>query len=103
MNYLLPVLAAVSFVVSSSLSAQTQSDSSPRGLPEAFQQVIARGAIASVDAPEFVAASEAEIADDAWVLGVVIDGQARAYSLNLLNQHEIVNDRINDKSFAAVW
>ena len=52
---------------------------------------------------EFVTADEAEIADDAWILGVVIDGQARAYSLNLLNRHEVVNDRINGKAFAAVW
>ena len=34
---------------------------------------------------------------------ILIDGQARAYSLNLLNRHEIVNDRIGDKTFAAVW
>jgi len=34
---------------------------------------------------------------------VEIDGQARAYSLNLLNRHEVVNDQIGGKSFAAVW
>ncbi len=72
-------------------------------LPPEFQQIIPRGRIASVDAPEFVAAGEAEIPDDAWVLGVEIDGHARAYSLNLLNHHEIVNDRIGEQSFAAVW
>jgi hypothetical protein len=41
--------------------------------------------------------------DDAWILGVEIDGEARAYSLNLLNSHEVVNDRIGERSFAAVW
>jgi hypothetical protein len=40
---------------------------------------------------------------DSYVLGVVMDGKARAYSLNLLNSHEIVNDQIGDKAFAAVW
>ncbi len=75
----------------------------PAGLPPEFQQIIPRGRIASVDAPRFVAAGEAEIPDDAWVLGVEIGGQAKAYSLNLLNQHEIVNDSIGEQSFAAVW
>jgi carotenoid cleavage dioxygenase-like enzyme len=72
-------------------------------LPEGVEQILERGKIAAIFDPEFVAADEAEIADDAWVLGVVIDGQARAYSLNLLNRHEVVNDRIGEKSFAAVW
>ena len=75
----------------------------PADLPPEFQQIIPRGRIASVDAPEFVAAGEAEIPDDAWVLGVEIGGQAKAYSLNLLNHHEIVNDSIGEQSFAAVW
>lgn len=53
--------------------------------------------------PEFVSAGEAEIPDDAWVLGVEIDGEARAYGLDLLNRHEVVNDRVGEKDFAAVW
>jgi hypothetical protein len=72
-------------------------------LPEGVEQILPRGKIAAVFAPQFVTADEAEIADEAWVLGVEIDGQARAYSLNLLNRHEVVNDRIGEKSFAAVW
>ncbi len=72
-------------------------------LPPGVQQLLPRGAIAAITNPVFVTAEEAEITDDAWVLGVVIDGQARAYSLNLLNRHEVVNDRIGNLSFAAVW
>ena len=72
-------------------------------LPEGVEQIIPRGAIPAVFEPQFVSGAEAEIPPDAWVLGVVVDGQARAYSLNLLNRHEIVNDRIGEKSFAAVW
>ncbi len=48
-------------------------------------------------------AKDADISDNSWVLGIVINGQARAYSLNLLNQHEIVNDVIDTTAFAAVW
>ena len=72
-------------------------------LPEGVEQILERGKIAAIFNPEFVSAGEAEIADDAWVLGVEIDGQARAYSLNLLNRHEVVNDKIGEHSFAAVW
>ena len=72
-------------------------------LPDAFEQIIPRGRIASIDAPRFVKAAEAEIPDDAWVLGVASRGEAKAYSLNLLNHHEIVNDRIGDLPVAAVW
>ena len=103
MSYSSPLIATVIAMSLGWVSPQSRSDAVSRDLPKAFQQVISRGAIASVDAPEFVTAHEADIPDDAWVLGVEIDGQARAYSLNLLNRHEIVNDRINDKSFAAVW
>jgi hypothetical protein len=62
-----------------------------------------RGRIASVDDPRFVTAAEAKIPAEAWVLGVVIEGQTRAYSLNLLNRHEVINDRIADQPIAAVW
>ena len=72
-------------------------------LPEGVEQILERGKIAAISNPQFVMADKAEIADDAWVLGVEIDGQARAYSLNLLNRHEVVNDQIGEKSFAAVW
>ncbi len=89
-------------LLASATAAQAASDP-PSDLPSEFQQIIPRGRIASVDEPEFVSAGKAEIPDDAWVLGVEIDGEAKAYSLNLLNQHEIVNDRIGETAFAAVW
>ena len=74
-----------------------------QNLSDGYVQILQRGAIEAIDEPEFVPADEAEIADDAWVLGLVIDGEARAYSLNLLNAYEIVNDRIGDTKFVAAW
>jgi len=68
-----------------------------------FQQLIPRGNIPAVVNPTYHLAGEAEIGDDTWVLGIVLNGQARAYSLNLLNNHEIVNDVIDTTAFAAVW
>ena len=75
----------------------------PEVLPAGVEQILPRGQIAAVVDPEFVPAEEADIADDAWVLGVVIEGQAKAYSLNLLNRHEVVNDQSGGTAFAAVW
>ena len=83
--------------------AQTTQPPPPADLPDGVEQLIPRGRIAAVFEPEFVPADEAEIEDEAWVLGVVIDGEARAYSLNLLNRHEVVNDRVGDQPIAAVW
>jgi len=71
--------------------------------PEGYVQILPRGGIPAIDNPVYVKASEAEIRDEAWVLGVIIEGQARAYSLELLNSHEVVNDSIGDTDFAAVW
>jgi hypothetical protein len=67
---------------------------------EDFQQILPRGGIPAIINPKYVTAEEA---DDTWVLGVVINDQPRAYSLNLLNHHEIVNDLIDTTVFAAVW
>ncbi len=71
--------------------------------PPGVQQVVPRGAIPAIDSPRFVRADEADLPDDAWVLGVVVEGVAKAYSLNLLNRHEVVNDRSGDTAYAAVW
>ncbi len=71
--------------------------------PSGVEQLMPRGRIAAVLDPEFVSAAEAELPDDAWILGVAIDGTAKAYSLNLLNRHEVVNDRTGETAYAAVW
>lgn len=86
-----------------SLLVWDDSTAQHRDLPEDFQQILPRGRIAAITDPSYVPASEADVDPDSWVLGVVIEGQPRAYSLNLLNAHEVVNDRIAQTSFAAVW
>ena len=47
----------------------------------------------SIEAPE--------IQPSDWVIGIVLDGQARAYPGLVLTTHEIVNDRIGDVRFAV--
>lgn len=71
--------------------------------PPGVEQILPRGRIPAVDNPTFVSAEEAEIPDDAWVFGVEIEGVRKAYSLNLLNRHEVVNDESGGTEFAAVW
>lgn len=71
--------------------------------PPGVEQLMPRGGIPAIFEPRFVSAEEADIPPEAWVLGVAVDGKARAYSLNLLNSHEVVNDRIGEKSFDTFW
>ena len=74
-----------------------------KDLPDGFEQILPRGGIAAINDPTYVSAEEAQIAQESWVLGIVVEGKALAYSLRLLNSHEIVNDRVGDTNFAAVW
>ena len=37
------------------------------------------------------------------VIGVSINGESRAYPLNLLSRHEIVNDTVGGKAIAVTW
>ena len=63
------------------------------------------GSIPSINDPVFVTREEAseQMYHDEPVVGLVIDGEARAYSLWHLEHHEIVNDSIGDSSFAVTW
>ena len=62
-------------------------------------------AIPSIDDPVFLTVEEAdaEYAPDEEVLGVVFDGEARAYSVPLLSSHEIVNDTVAGRKIAVTW
>ncbi len=77
--------------------------SSREDLPADYVQVLPRGAMPPILRPTFVRGEKAEIPQDAWVAGVFMNGKARAYSLNLLNGHEVVNDRFGDTAVAVVW
>jgi len=99
---LIPALALLCAGATASPKKEAKS-TIPEIPPAGVKQVIPRGDIPAIFDPVFVGASEAQIPDDAWVLGVAIGAEAHAYSLNLLNSHEVVNDRIGEKNFAAVW
>ena len=63
------------------------------------------GVVPAIDDPEFVSGRDADrqMRAEEPVLGVVIAGEARAYSLWQLDAHEIVNDEIAGRAIAATW
>lgn len=63
-----------------------------------------RDGIPSLDNPSFVSPRQASFLEATdRILGVVIDGTARAYPIRILNYHEIVNDRIGSKRFVVTY
>ncbi|MCR4320992.1 MAG: DUF3179 domain-containing protein [Candidatus Brocadiaceae bacterium] len=70
---------------------------------EEIKYVLPRDAIPAIKNPEFVPSTKAELDDRESVIGVTIHGESRAYSVYLLNHHEIVNDTIGDNAIAVTW
>lgn len=67
--------------------------------------LLPRDAIPAIDNPKFYSVEEAnqEYADSEQVIGVVFEGEARAYSTGLLSRHEIVNDNVGGRKIAVTW
>lgn len=64
------------------------------------------GALPPIVGPPFVTASEAtHLQPSELVLGVEIDGVARAYPINTLTgpRREIFNDQLGEHAIAATW
>jgi hypothetical protein len=60
--------------------------------------------IPSVDDPSFVGAGEADFLDPGDpVFGVALNGVVKAYPQKILVWHEIVNDRLGDRSVAVTY
>ncbi len=53
--------------------------------------------------PELVDADEAIIAPGTKVIGVFVGGEARAYPLFILNNHQVVNDVVGGTPISASW
>jgi hypothetical protein len=67
--------------------------------------VLPPGAIPAIMEPEFVSGADAngQMYPHEPVLGVVVNGEARAYSMWHLDAHEIVNDVVGGVPIAATW
>ena len=60
-------------------------------------------AIPAIKNPQFVSAAEAKLRDDSPIIGVSFNGESHAYSIYLLNGHEIVNDVVGSVEIATTW
>ena len=67
--------------------------------------VLGKDGIPSIDNPRFVGPGEADQQMQSFerVLGVSINGDHRAYPLNMLSRHEIVNDTVGGVHVAVTW
>lgn len=62
-------------------------------------------ALPAITNPNVIAAKDADITDGELVIGVEIDGEARAYPINQLTgpRREIINDTLGGIAIAATW
>lgn len=59
--------------------------------------------IPSIDAPQFDSAETTPFAADEWVVGMVVNGEAKAYPYGVLNWHEIVNDTVGGVNVSVTY
>ena len=76
--------------------------------PRTFQFGIGKDSVVPIDEPQFTSFDDPLIAErgitlETPVLGVYVDGVARAYSVDVLSLHEIVNDEIAGEPYAVLW
>ncbi len=69
-----------------------------------IQSILPQDAIPALIKPAYLTTSQAsDIHDQEEVIGVVINGDARAYPLSTLSAHEIVDDDIGGQPVAVTW
>jgi len=73
--------------------------------PKEIVTLLRKDAIPAILSPKHVGVSEsASVIDDVdRVLGVTINGESRAYPVNALSVHEIVNDFVGGVKIAVTW
>ncbi|MBW8010569.1 MAG: DUF3179 domain-containing protein [Chloroflexi bacterium] len=67
--------------------------------------LLPQDAIPAIDNPEYYSVEEADQEYDPYeqVIGIVFNGEARAYSTGLLSRHEIVNDTVGGVKLSVTW
>jgi len=64
---------------------------------------IPRDAIEPIYTPKFVSPEEAPLRSDEIVMGLVINGDARAYPVGLMRFREMVNDEVGGTPVLVSW
>ena len=67
--------------------------------------LLRKDAIPAILEPQFASPQSAEkhMTDTEQVIGVFINGDARAYPIEILSDHEIVNDVVGGEPIAVTW
>lgn len=87
---------------SSSSAAPTPTvDLSLSNIP--FIPLLPRDAIAPVYNPEFVSAENSPLQEDELIMGVAIEGEAKAYPVTVLRFREMVNDELAGWPILVTW
>jgi hypothetical protein len=72
-------------------------------LEEIISGGVPKDGIPAIDDPAFTPVAEADLTDNEPVIGLSIDGDARAYPLRILIWHEIVNDVVGGVPVAVTY
>ncbi len=96
-NYMLILILL--FATISCASAEDPADYSG----DKIRTLLPFDAIPAITEPQFVSAGAAKLDPDAPVIGVTFNDESHAYSLYLLNGHEIVNDVVGGLNIATTW
>jgi hypothetical protein len=72
-------------------------------LPVGYRQLLPRDFIRPVYQPRFTTADDIDWPDDADVIGVTIEGEAKAYPVSFLNFREIVVDELAGEPLLVSW
>lgn len=72
-------------------------------LPDGYLDILPRDAILPVYNPTFRSVAETDWPADALVIGIVIDGDARAYPVSFLSGREMVIDWIGGTPVLVSW
>jgi hypothetical protein len=68
-----------------------------------FVPMLSRDAIRPIYEPEFVEAIDSPLHTDELVMGVAINGEAKAYPVTVLRFREMVNDELGGGPILVTW
>jgi hypothetical protein len=72
-------------------------------LPAGYSPLLGRDAIRPIYDPRFVPADDVMWHPTTLVIGVAIDGEAKAYPVNVLNAREMIIDRLRGIPLLVSW
>jgi len=67
------------------------------------REKLPRDAISPIYSPKYISVGESNLADDELVMGIDINGEARAMPVGLMRFREMVNDVIGGVPILATW